>query len=191
MSDELNFDVAVQMAQGLTTIPEFPRFAGAIRETAQDLVRWCTGAIINRKLYSAEAQAAVVITEAREKWTTWQGTAALYKIFSEKFVDTQLHVPRAGLSYEETLARGLIRPPCERCDDTGYTGKPPNVEFCICRQGRHQKNWEGERGLQRINTPPESKPIRTFASLTYEQMKQALEDEERRKADQLRRLGLD
>jgi hypothetical protein len=195
MADELNFDIAMEMAQALSTIPEFPRFAGAIRATAEDLVRWCKGAIIDRRHWSAEAQAADLVCDAREKWTSWQGTAALYSLFREKFVKPQEHRPPVVLSYEETLARGLIRPPCTRCDDSGYVGKVPGVQFCNCRQGRHQAKWEGERGLLRINTPPVERKVsgslRPFTPITEADMQRALDDELLRKAEQLQRLRLD
>jgi hypothetical protein len=87
MADQLKFEVAQALARSLTTIDGFPRFDEALTATAEDLVRWCKGAFIEGKQWSAESQAYWLVTEAREKMADrWQGTGALLAIFNQKFV---------------------------------------------------------------------------------------------------------
>lgn len=198
--DKLTMDDAMALAGSLVTVGH-PFSQIAIQATALDLLKWCKGKVeaVDGMVVtvSPKKQAEDLIDAARNwegGWPERGGTQRLRALFHELFPAPGAAPKWTPLSYEQTVARGLIRPPCNRCDDTGYIGKPPDVEFCLCRIGLHQKDWEGERGLQRINAPlPERKPgtVPTFPTLTYDQMKQALDEAERRKRDQLGRLGLD
>jgi hypothetical protein len=192
--DQLSFAMAVQLAQSLTTI-DHPRAEGAINGTAQDLVDWCRGAVIDGRTISPENQAYMLVTAARRNWGEWKGTGALYQLFREMFD------PKPGasqspaiLTYEETVARGLILPPCEHCDDSGYTGTRPNITFCSCRHGRHQQKWEGERGLERVNAAPTGRRVPVMEIdlgqiLAHGQ--ELYEEEQRRKAEQLKKAGIE
>ena len=85
MADTLDFKMARELATRLSTIDGFPRFEAAIIATAEDLGRWCKGAFVGGRIVTAEAQADWLVTEAREKWETWQGTKALLTLFRSKY----------------------------------------------------------------------------------------------------------
>jgi hypothetical protein len=94
MADELTMPVALQLAQALTAIGH-PRIAGAIEGTAEDLIRWCTGSILDNVVWPAEAQARWLVREAKETWDEgWPdkgGTAKLRSLFLAKFERRKLH----------------------------------------------------------------------------------------------------
>lgn len=154
---ELSFSVAQNLAASLITIGH-PYQQAAINATAMDLVRWCNGILANGVRIDPEKQAQNLVDAARTNWEDgWPsqgGTARLYTLFREMFGKPS---ESGQITYEQLQARGLIDPPCEHCDGGGYTGSPPFVEFCRCAQGRHQRYWQGERGLLRINTKSDDK----------------------------------
>ena len=73
--------LAAKYADSLSTIPDFRYSKNALEAFADDLWRWCRGAILNGRVWSAENQAYWLVTEVREQWETWQGSAALRKVF--------------------------------------------------------------------------------------------------------------
>lgn len=196
MASVLTLGVAQNLAAALCTIGH-PYHPAIINATALDLMKWCKGAIIENCVWTAEQQAEWLVEEVRTTWDSWPegATKKLLDIFRGKFKAKEQDRP--PLNYEEMIERGLIRRPCERCDGGGYVGQAPNIEFCSCGSGRHQQHWEGERGLARINaavfepgkaTRAGLRPVADFEPLTPETMIQALEDERRRKQEQLRKL---
>lgn len=78
-------DLAGQLAESLNSIPEFPWKPEVVIATAEDLIRWCTGASVEGEWWDAEKQARWLVTEARETWKEWKGTAGLKALFYEKF----------------------------------------------------------------------------------------------------------
>jgi hypothetical protein len=86
MADQLDYEAAFRFARALSTLDGFPRYDEAIEATASDLVRWCLGRVIEGRVWSAEAQAFWLVTEAREHWDKWKGTAALRDLFRARFV---------------------------------------------------------------------------------------------------------
>ena len=189
---ELAFDAARRIATALVTIGH-PYEPAAITATAHDLVKWCRGAIIANRVWSPEDQADALVDEARtgwdEGWPRQGGTPKILNLFLTMFPPKhqELDPDWKPLSYEETVAKGLIRPPCEMCDDHLYIGEVPNLRYCVaCPAGRHAQQWDGQRGLDRLNHPatPRPKPTAGFAlasPISPEQMKRALEDEQRRR----------
>ncbi len=85
MAEELNPDLASELARSLKTIDAFPWDADTIKATAEDLIRWCTGSIVDGQRWPPEAQARWTVTQARDNWEKWMGTAELRKLFRSKF----------------------------------------------------------------------------------------------------------
>ena len=135
MSDELRWEVALEMAGALSTIDEFPRNHGAMRATAEDLVRWCKGAFLEGLAWSAEAQASWLVETARETFTKWPGTAALKQLFHDKFSKRVL--PREQET--EFVNRGPI---CALCSGTGWRIIERNGTSGAARCSCHQSGPE-------------------------------------------------
>jgi hypothetical protein len=116
MAAELKWEAAQSLAASLTTIGH-PFQTPAIQATAQDLMRWCTGAIRDGRAITAEQQAATLVNEARMTWDGWPekgGTKQLFALFQ------QLFGPAESLAAE---FRAYETPPpaaCKTCDDTGW-----------------------------------------------------------------------
>lgn len=90
MADELTMELAIKLAESLTTIGH-PRMAGAILATAQDLLEWCTGAILKGAAWSPARQAQWLVDTARRDWAEegWPergGTGRLRDLFRKKFL---------------------------------------------------------------------------------------------------------
>jgi hypothetical protein len=129
MADELAFEKAMAMARSLTTIEGFPRFEDAILATANDLMDWCRGAIIEGRPWSAERQAAWLVAEARLNWRKWTGTGDFLALFCTKF---PLKI-EAGNEFHQL---GL-KPPvnCPHCNDNGTVRRKDGwSEWCYCEQ---------------------------------------------------------
>ena len=191
------------LAGQLATIGH-PYGAVAILATAQDLVDWCRGGIFGGRPWTPAEQAGALVKEARLTLGNWEkagGTTALRSLFGDMYPQCCESDPAwKPITFEEMIAKGLIRPPCETCDDRQLIGQAPEIRYCMaCPGGRHLAKWEGERGLQRLNHPPIEKPrptrdFSTVEPITPAQMAAALEDEQRRRAEQqplLHRLGVD
>jgi hypothetical protein len=197
---DLEMKAAEVLAGQLTTIGH-PMKPDWLLATANDLVEWCKGGIFGGRPWMPAEQAGALVKEARMTLGDWQkagGTTALLSLFRAMFPSSRESDPAwAPLSYEQTVAKGLIRPPCETCDDSLYVGAVPELRYCMaCPGGRHAAKWEGEQGLRRLNHPvlPRPRPTRDFAvptRISPEQMARALEDEQRRRQEQFQRVGVD
>jgi hypothetical protein len=127
---ELSFEAALAFAQSLATIPDFPRYEAAVHATAEDLGRWCKGAVVNGVGLNPEEQAALLVNEARENWYQWQGTAALRALFRSKF-ERPNRPELMVLDFGE-------KPPidCNVCNDNGYyQAADGKYQFCECPAG--------------------------------------------------------
>lgn len=178
MASPLTKPIAEKLARELKSIPWFGD-DDVVDATARDLMRWCNAELGERE-WSAERQAAWLVTEARERWTErWLGTAALKKIFNERFPPKKTQDWQPA-SYQELLARGLIRPPCERCDDRGLVGERPNLDFCTCPEGRRMRKWEGERFLVEVNGAGKKPRTKPPLDADLEKVRAAVEEAARR-----------
>jgi len=202
---ELPWDEAKRIAAALQTIGH-PYADSALKATASDLVKWCKGSFErdpngHPRIWTPEDQAEWLVAEARVTWEGgWPekgGTAKLYALFREKFaIEKSLEKAELPhLSYEELIARGLINPPCQVCNERLFIGERPNMTFCLaCAEGRSNARFLGEAGLHRLNGESVQKPRATpFLGKSLEKIidgaAKVLEDEERRKMEQLHRLG--
>jgi hypothetical protein len=131
MADELKMEDAIRIARRLKTIPGMPWDDDVTMGNAQDLVRWCRGAILDgRNIWSAEAQAEWLVTTARETWEEkWLGTAALYGLFRAKFKpERRPELERVSLGEKPPVS-------CRTCGDGGTIGTPRGYKYCDCKQG--------------------------------------------------------
>lgn len=178
MADELNFGIAIQLAKTLKSIEGFSFDEAVINATAGDLMRWCKGAIIGGQVWSAENQAHWLVTEAREKWQTWNGTAGLHKLFRSKFC--MVTAPE-----RQTFDMGE-KPPvsCKICNDWGMAANA----YCDCEAGQELKKTWGAKGLAEIfrskgitaHKGPKTRPETLFVSA--EDVKRAEEEYRLKKA---------
>lgn len=189
---KLDLDAAKHIAAALITIGH-PFNPAAIEATAIDLIKWCRGVCIDGRHMDPDEQAEALVDEVRTTWDKWPdgGTKLLLEHFRSKFCSQESALK--VLTYEETLAKGLIVPPCEVCDDRLYIGRAPDLQFCeACIKGRRNARWEGPGGLMRLNqrgsnagkTPPPVRGFSTLPMITPQQMAHALEDERIRRAQQ-------
>jgi hypothetical protein len=160
---ELNIDDATALAGSLANIGH-PRMQAAINATAFCLVKWCKGAIIDGLVYSPERQAQELVQRACETWTEgWPvrgGTAKLLALFRELY-EARKPVVENPATQEQLIARGVLSPPCEVCNDTLHIGAPPHMMYCTaCAQGRHNARWHGPEQLALLNAAPEPAPIK-------------------------------
>lgn len=196
---DLKWEVAESLAGSLTTIGH-PMAKTAIMATALDLTRWCKGAILDGRPWTAEEQAEWLVARVRygpNAWHNWQdcgGTAALHEIFLAKFPPPMKPETKI-LTPEQIYAKGLVARPCAACDDRLYVGAAPNMQYCLaCPQGRHNAKWQGDEALHRLNCQRAKRvPVDGFnrpGFLTPTGMARAAADEMRRKREQLERTGM-
>jgi len=150
---ELDPDLAVSLARRLKTIPGDSAYFSedAILAIAADLRRWCKGAWFEGKPWSPQRQADWLVTEARETWQKWEGTAAFKRLFLEKFDPRPPNRP--------PVFEGYQKPPilCATCGDTGIV-KPRGVNaYCDCDMGASLKADPelGEKWLEVLNRSAE------------------------------------
>lgn len=187
---ELEEADSLAFARQLKAISGFPRDEEVITAHARFLRRWCKGAIIPGGARTLPAgQARWVVETAVLTWDKWMGTKALHDLFLTRFpAPPQEPKPEwSPLSYEETISKGLIKPPCEVCDDKLYLGNPPNMSYCLtCPGGRRNAKWEGEAGLHRLNRQGKPVGLRGFTTpgvVPPEDMARASEVEEKRRRE--------
>ncbi len=195
---ELDMKDAMVLAESLITIGH-PRQAGSVMATAMDLHDWCKGTIFEGRPWTPLEQATALVQEVRLTWEDgWPekgGTRKLYALFRAKYAPTQWK----PLSYDQTVAKGLIRPPCAACDDGFYLGKPPNMSYCLaCPGGRRHAQWNGDQALHVLNREGANvgerrlAPPSPLAGLNLDQVlrdgQAVFEDEQRRKREQLEKL---
>jgi hypothetical protein len=129
MADRLSWDLALKYARGLKRIKDFPWDKDVITATAEDLVKWCTGATIDGRYWCPEAQADWLTDEAAYTWEKWEGTAALRELFRRKFVPP-VAPGDAAVDY------GPPQPiQCKKCNDTGTIDTPSGHQYCDCSMG--------------------------------------------------------
>jgi hypothetical protein len=190
MADELDEKSALEFARQLKAIPGFPRDDEVVAAHARYLKLWCKGAILEGERYWPAGQARWLVEEAAPlAWDKWQGPKALHDLFLSKF-PKRAEEPKpewTPLSYEATIAKGLIKPPCEVCDDSLYIGKAPDMSYCTaCPAGRRNAKWEGDAGLHRLNCAGRPVSLRGFTApgeVTPKQMARANEAEEKRRRE--------
>lgn len=190
-----------ELAAGQLTTIGHPMKPEWLLATAQDLNEWCKGGIYGGVPWTPAQQANALVQKARLTFGEWSragGTTALYALFQQMFPPkTEKAAEWKPLTLEQTIERGLIRPPCEVCGDDLVVGVVPNLLYCTaCPAGRHQARWEGERGLARLNHPEATKPSRDFATaagmvMTPETVRRVIEDEVRRRREQYEKLGIE
>ena len=201
---ELTPDIARDLAGTLVTIGH-PYSPVAIAATGIDIYEMCKGIIgpaaPNGQRLTRYEQAHMLVTAARnwtEGWPERGGTAKLKQLFRELFPSRELEALPV-LTHEEAVARGMIHGPCEACNDKGFVGTVPNIDFCFCYEGRYRR-WEGAN-LARLNTPPEPEPAPpgrskqpgglqpVAATITIASVRELLEASIRRKQEELKRLA--
>ncbi len=164
MADQLNFELALEFAESLTTI-DHPRSKAAIRATAEDLVYWCVGAFLDGVPWSAEDQASWLVTEARHTWERWTSTADLRKLFRAKFPVKTKPEPEALLpSVEDYVKRKLLAPRCPLCES----------EAPYCEYGGHKAHawfqaWDGQ-------PVPNAEPKQPAPKMSFEEMSKRFGD---------------
>jgi hypothetical protein len=182
---DLTLSVAQALAGALVTIGH-PFQQVAINATAMDLMKWCKGAILDGRVWSAEQQAEALVEEARTTWDQWPekgGTKQLLELFRAKYAPK-----KAQASIEDRLpdmiARGLLAAPCPHCT----AGEP----FCEYGGERsHEKAAAEEREVRASAKPVTRRGARPIDLETLIRGgKAAYEDEQRRKREQLERVGI-
>ncbi len=90
MPDLLDMEFARRQARRLKSIPDFPFDEENVVAAAEDLISWCTGKIMDGRVWSAEDQAVWLVDKARNEFLKWQGIAFLHRMFVEKFEHERL-----------------------------------------------------------------------------------------------------
>jgi hypothetical protein len=135
----LSPQVALELAETLTTIEDFPRFQPAIQATAEDLMNLCRD----------EYQARWLVTTLRRTWTRWQGTEAMIAVYRENWEPRKIvpPPPNQAIDWEK------IRIECEKCGDTGVIHYAGAYSWCTCHQAEalHKElpDW-----LEFLSRPP-------------------------------------
>jgi hypothetical protein len=135
---DLDSTVANTLAAKFKTIVGFPW--DALHATAEDLVRWCTGAVVDNRVWPPEAQARRLVNEARETWEKWAGTAALKALFDAKFRNKK---PPAN-GFQDPGEEPPIE--CVNCTDTGIVRFRGRHQYCDCDLGVRMHTDSGENG---------------------------------------------
>jgi hypothetical protein len=126
VNHELEMEEARKLAAELKLVIGFSW--DSIEATAEDLKRWCTGAIVANRVYPPEAQARWLVTEARETWDKWQGTAGLKQLFDAKFAPPKR-------VYPEYASPERLPVDCSTCHDTGILLVNGRHQYCDCEHG--------------------------------------------------------
>jgi hypothetical protein len=136
-------ELALKLASSLKTVIDYPW--DTVVTTAEDLTRWCTGAILNGRVYDPEAQARWLITEIRDTWQAWAGTAAM-----KQLLDTKFKGHSTGPDQAEPL--GTPAPiQCHDCNDTGTINRDDAYTWCPCEAGYNTKTALGPEWLDFLN----------------------------------------
>jgi len=175
MAATLDLDAAKLIAAQLKLIPGFWDDV-MITTCAADLVRWCHGAFIDGGMWTPEKQAEWVVTEARENWDKWLGTAAFRQLFRSKFV-APIPPGNAAVDYGP-------KPPidCPKCNDSGFLQSPRR--YCDCPMGQYLETLWGVRALE-TRRPQAAQGVRSlqpFEPVTIADMQAATEKHQREKA---------
>ena len=129
----LDSEKALELSRRLTVMQDFPRFPEAVEAVAEDLIL-LTEQSPNPDI--AEARARWLVTEMRQKWTSWGGTDQMIRLYKSRF-DPPLPPSNTVQNYGEKPK--VI---CSTCNDTGAfrpggrTSKDPFI-WCDCEAGIH------------------------------------------------------
>jgi hypothetical protein len=192
---DLTLSVAQNLAGSLVTIGH-PYQQAAINATAMDLLKWCKGAILDGRIWSAEQQAEALVEEARTTWDQWPekgGTKQLLELFRTKYAPKP---KAASASLEDRvpdmIARGILAAPCSHC--------PAGELFCEYGGARAhetaaQEEREARESAKRVTREgAKLTRKRPYTPVDLEQFirggKAVYEDEQRRKRQQLERVGI-
>jgi hypothetical protein len=80
----LDKDVAIELAELLTDIPNKSRMPGAMRAAVRKLQEWCVGGEYAGRQWSPEEQARWLVNQAL-LWPNWRGYGALHEILLSRF----------------------------------------------------------------------------------------------------------
>ena len=144
---DLEFGVALSLAKALTRAGH-PWDEDAVRWTALDLMKWCTGYMDGAKAISPEEQAQALIDYVCKEWKDWPKGAPsqLREQFDRMFPSKAAMAPPAEVA--ELAARGHLAAPCEHCapGDTfcEYGGRKGHAKFV-----EEQKYWAEQREKSR------------------------------------------
>jgi hypothetical protein len=125
-------NLAIELAEALSTMAEFPRFRGAVTSTAEDLI-W-----LFRDLPDVEAsvKASALVARVRREWETWLGTAPMVEFCHRVFFGKH-ELPPANQAVDYGVKPPII---CVACNDTGvlYSVEPGRdfgyYAWCCCAQ---------------------------------------------------------
>jgi hypothetical protein len=81
----LDKDIAIELAEVLTDIPNKSRMPGAMKAAVRKLQKWCVGSEIAGCHRTPEAQARWLVDKACNEWSTWNGYGALYALYLGRF----------------------------------------------------------------------------------------------------------
>lgn len=175
MSADLDWELAQTLAGALLTIGH-PYSDAAVKATALDLLKWCKGSTLDGREWTPARQAQWLVDEARnwdEGWPDKGGTRKLRNLFLSKF-------PPQGFQPGNQVV-DWANQPC-------VCGRDKKFKDCCYGKPLFEEPIQIKKSEPDAGIPPAAAVI---APLTAEKFQQALDDERRRKAAQLHRLGLD
>ena len=104
----------------------------AIKQTAQDLLDWCTGGHHQGRHWSPREQADWLVREARATWDEWEGPKALRGLFLSRFGSGRQQRPE--LPPFQSYGKPNIL--CRSCEDQGTQWNGERYIRCNCELGR-------------------------------------------------------
>lgn len=122
---------ASSLAEALHAIKNAPRAGGALKQTAADLLDWCTGGDHQGRRWAAREQADWLVREARVTWDQWEGPKALRDLFLSRFgIDRERRPEMQPFqSYEKPTIL------CQKCGDLGTKWSGDLYLACDCEVG--------------------------------------------------------
>ena len=107
-------NLAYRLALKLTLIPDCPQ--GVTESLADELTR----------LFSDDAEASEMVSEACQRWDSWRGVHGLSELMEAKH-------PEPPPSNQAKDYGPRPKPDCETCADWGYfTGRDGQARWCTC-----------------------------------------------------------
>jgi hypothetical protein len=195
---DLKLEVAVNLVGNLLAAGH-PYQQSAINATALLLMKWCKGAIVNGVTWSPEQQATALVEEAglwEGGWPDKGGPKQLLDLFRAKFKPVRTFNTFVELTAEEKAACDPANF-CAECHGFGTRRINGLTQYCPCDAGQaFAVQCGGQEWLDRINRPAgASTAANPVTRASIEQLlahaQENLEDEQRRKAEQLARVGCD
>lgn len=184
MAEEWTINVARELASSLITVGH-PYLPAAIDATALDIYGLCTGTLGTKGYMLTPREQAVALVNAVRNWPEgWPergGTRRLKDQFNEMFKPAEPEWKPASAT--DLVKQGRLAPPCEHCEaDAEYCefGGPRRHAREKVIQSEYDRAWaERQLAEQKRKLLPKTEP------LSYNQMKAALDDEQRRRREQL------